>query len=333
MAALLIFADGASGFGHKWRKRSLDWRAAVMAGALCGVVICGAGLAQEGKDSSPPAEAQEEMLLTRDGVQLKVAYYPGSKGEETVPVVLLHMWQSTGASFKELAVYLQSQGHAVVVPDLRGHGGSTKIKGTGRSIEIAKLTPTQLKFVATTGDMDTIKGFLWKKNNSRELNLNRLCLVGAEFGASVAMDFALYDWSTEDYGPLQLGRFTKAIVLLSPELNFRGLNMQPALAHPGLRGPLVSYLIYVGAEDTKALAEARRIHNTLERFHLDQKDKKLEQRTLFFGRLPTKMQGTKLLEQKDLEIHKHIADFIRLRLVESDLAKEIKWKELKYPHQ
>ena len=49
-----------------------------------------------------------------------------------------------------------------------------------------------------TEDMMAVKAFLWDRNNAGELNIDKLCVVGAEMGASVAMSFALADAAQQD---------------------------------------------------------------------------------------------------------------------------------------
>src|SRR5918992_1268808 len=88
-----------------------------------------------------PAGAQQDIaLVTRDGVQVKASYYPPPRAKtpadakQTTPVVLLHDFKDTRASFASLVERLQSPGEgdaqqsafAVVAVDLRGHGASTK---------------------------------------------------------------------------------------------------------------------------------------------------------------------------------------------------------------
>ena len=152
-----------------------------------------------------------------------------------------------------------------------------------------------------THDMDAVKKFLWERNNAGELNIEKLCIVGAEMGASVAVNFALADAVEQDRNRVfrpdyQVGRFVKAMVLLSPELSFRGL---PIRAGAARIIPDVALLILVGKQDPKALAEANRIHSIFERYHPEPTgDNKTDKRTLFFGKFDTSLQGTKLLDPK-----------------------------------
>lgn len=307
--------------------------------ALLGI-LADTSLAQAGKGEErkiPPPE--EVVLTTRDQMQIKTTYYAGLNGKESVPVVLLPMYKRDRTDYKGLALFLQSQGQAVLTVDLRGHGGSTSTVG-GTELEVAKLVPDQFKAMVT-GDMVAVKGFLWKKNNEGELNLNKLCIVGAEMGAAVAMDFAALDWNIPPYGALQQGGFVKALVLLSPEPQFKNLAMIPAIRALGDANRAVSVLVLVGEQNGKLDRDANRIFDLLKpnriykgmRLRPDEPKPEDGQINLWLGELPTTLQGTRMLEVEALKVKLHIAKFIKLRLVDSDAAKAITWKELKLPHQ
>ena len=60
------------------------------------------------------------------------------------------------------------------------------------------------------------------------MNIDKLCVVGSEMGASVALGFAAFDAvgygsGAVYYGPRKLGRFVKALVLISPKWSVPGL--------------------------------------------------------------------------------------------------------------
>ena len=80
-----------------------------------------------------------------------------------------------------------------------------------------------------TQDLRAVKDFLWKKNNEKALNLDKLVVIGVEMGAALALSYAAYDACGYEekqakLGPLKLGRFVKAVVLISPATNVPGLN-------------------------------------------------------------------------------------------------------------
>jgi alpha-beta hydrolase superfamily lysophospholipase len=288
--------------------------------------------AKSDKEKIP--EPEEPVLTTSDGVRLVMTYYPGTRGRETVPVVLLHMAKGGRTDYTSLAKELQSQGFAVIVPDLRGHGDSTKQKvgGTEYTLSAAKLPVDQYKLMVDK-DMYAVKEFLWEKNNAKEFNLNKLCVIGAEMGASVAMNFTALDaagYGDSDrgpyYGPLQLGRFVKALVLLSPEISFKGLPLAPLPEDLRKNLPV---LILVGKDDPKILGDAERVSKIFKRIP----PKKDEDTTYFFRTLETKLQGTKLLEPKTLPTVPWILQFLRIRVVQTDDAKNWTWKTLKKPYE
>jgi dienelactone hydrolase len=294
--------------------------------------------------AKPNEKTFEDITLsTADNLQLAISYYRGAKGRESVPVVLLHGY---GAKHnrtdytKGLAPYLQAQGFAVIAVDLRGHGESTRIKTTRGKDEIldsAGLAPNQFGLMVTQ-DMKAVKNFLWERNNAGELNIDKLCLVGAEMGASIALEFALFDAIEQDVNPVlrpeyKLGRFVKALVLISPETSFRGISIRRAVQNPAVRND-ISILILVGKGDSKALNESKRVHAIFEREHpKPDPEKKAEQQTLFFTPLETTLQGTNLLAEKNLKADDIIAAFLDLRLVKSEPSKTWSWKERKLPHQ
>jgi pimeloyl-ACP methyl ester carboxylesterase len=291
------------------------------------------------KKAEPPAP-EEVVRTTADGVQLALTYYPGTKRkqEAPVPIVLLHGWKQSRVDYKRLAPLLQAQGYAVIVPDLRGHGASKRIKGSEKTVEPDRPSPSLSKQMLTQ-DMKVIKEFLWKKNNEGELNIDKLCLVGSEMGASLALNVALADAMDQDRnnvpGPTyRTGRFVKALVLISPTLSFAGLPVPPAMRHPYVQRNIAMFII-VGEEDPKALDAAKRIHGMVEKFHPEPgTEDKVEQQTLFYVKLKTKLQGTRLLDPNlKFDVPGAIAQFIDLRLVKSDEAKEWPWRERKFPHE
>ncbi len=290
------------------------------------------------KEKAEAIPKPEDLVLqTSDGLELTLTYYAGAKGRQTIPIVLLHMWKQSRNDYKDLAPALQAMGYAVIVPDLRGHGESTRLKDARKDETLKAATMPPQQFTAMVNkDMDAVKKFLWERNNAGELNIDRLCVVGAEMGASVALNFALADAVVQDRNRVprpdyKLGRFVKALVLISPEPAFRGLPIRVAAAYPAVQRD-IAVLILVGKQDSKALEEAKRIHGIFEKHHPEPTgDDKLDRKTLFFGKLDTSLQGTKLLDPK-FNVPAIIADFIYRRLVKSAASREWTWRERKVPH-
>jgi len=313
---------------------------------LAAVLTCLAGAwpvwSAEGEEEEKIPPAQQLVRQTSDGLQLSLTYFPGLRGKDSIPVVLLHMYKGDGTEFKTLAPYLQRLGHAVIVPDLRGHGGSTLWHVPGRvepqTLEVERMSPQHYQLMARE-DVFAIKDFLWERNNAGELNLEKLCLVGSEMGASVAAYWAMYDsagyeWNRLYYGPIKLGGFVKAMVLISPQVSLRGLRMNVPLSNPAVRSQ-ISVMIIVGRGNSTAMSDARRIVNLLKPYHpeAEREEDRVAKRTLFPVSLDTTLQGSKLLDARGLQTPQYIAKFIELRLLQSEQSKAWTWKALKRPHQ
>jgi hypothetical protein len=103
-------------------------------------------------------------------------------------------------------------------------------------------------------------------------------------------------------------------------MNFRGITLAPALNAPTVQTEL-SVLIIVGEEKGgKALADAQSIHKRIGQTRpKPPSDPQVaaETQDLFFDRLKTSLQGTKILEDRMLEsqVAFDIGQFIELRLV------------------
>src|ERR1043165_8355902 len=100
------------------------------------LIVSAAALAQTTGAAKTPPPPAEVTLKTRDGVDLAATFYGSIVGKEAGPVIMLHQFKGSRADFKELAAALQAKGCAVLVPDLRGHGGSTRQSGAGGDREL-----------------------------------------------------------------------------------------------------------------------------------------------------------------------------------------------------
>jgi pimeloyl-ACP methyl ester carboxylesterase len=329
--------------------------------------------ADDDKPPPPPPEPEEKVLVTDEdpGVEIKATYYPGNKGRESIPVILLHGFnrkegrKEVNHSRKDftqeqgLAPYLQSTlGCAVIVPDLRGYGESTSYKKTGdetekrddkkRPADAAKekkkaeelkkkfqgQVPEMVEF-----DLRAVKDFLWKKNNKKALNLCKLTVIGVEEGGSLALSYAAYDsigyeQQQPQVGPLKLGRFVKTVVLISPLTKFRGSMAQKAMKLTDIHRDL-SVMIVAGNKNEAYLKDAEQLNNLFKKARPPEDELKVASRTLFFfPNVDTELQGCKLLDESSLNVPAKIAKFMKLRLVDNIVAKDKwGWRELKLPHQ
>jgi pimeloyl-ACP methyl ester carboxylesterase len=284
-------------------------------------------------------------LRAGDGMSVHCTFFPGGfiqktekevvqkPGKEVVPVILLHGFEGNRKEFEPLALMLQRQGHAVLTVDLRGHGDSSRLElpnGTEREIDPARLRAVD--FRAMEIDVEAAKRFLLEKNNLGALNLELLCLVGAEMGGIVATNWIAADWSRRDLPAFKQGKYAKALVVLSPTNSVKGYTAAAAWKHPIYQLPIFSLMLVAGKRDSKSYGEAKQVHNRLEKAHPTPEDEKerVERQTLFLIEPDTELAGTKLVDPRTrLPIPAVVSQFITLRLVNKQ--SEFPWGERKNP--
>lgn len=329
------------------------WIRNVLRGIVIGIGVLSVTLSAWAQPAKPPAAKPEEgekkeekkppkpervWLETKDGWKISCMYYGPKEdirdGKETVPIILIHGWGGQGSEYSYLAMGLQTYGHAAIVPDLRGHGRSTSRELPNGDIQVIKHDDKR-EFTAREQenmvlDIEACKKFLMEKNNVGEVNIEMLCVVGAEFGSIVAMNWAAMDWSWPRTPYIKQGQDVKALVLLSARQSMQRLNATNALAHPAIKSQL-SILFAVGEQDRKAYGEAKRIYGRLEKVRPDppkDRDERLRKQTLFFVTADTNLQGTALLN-KNLPINRNIVGIIDLRLLRK--REDFIWSERKNP--
>ena len=273
------------------------------------------------KEPETLKEPEDVSLKTLDGVVLRATYYPGMDGKKSTTLILVHAYKGKRSDYSELAKYLQINRFAVMVPDLRGHGESTRLL-SGGNIDAASLQKADFAAMVTY-DMEAVKSFLLKQHNEGQLNIDKLGVVGAEMGATVGLAWAALDWSWPLTTRGKQGQDVKALVLLSPEWTFKGLRINDALANEYVRRDL-AILILVGKGSSGAVQQANRIHSAFKAAHPEPPPGTGGKKDLFLLRLPTSLQGTKLLGE-NLKVEDMITKFIQARLASLPLD----WEERK----
>lgn len=138
---------------------------------------------------------EKVTLKTSDEVNLAGDYYPS---ESERGVVLLHMMPSDRKSWITLAGKLQEAGFQSIAIDLRGHGESRGGPDGYRRFSDAEHQ-------ASSRDVAAAAEFLKSKG------VKDLFLAGASIGANLALQY------------LAENPQSKAAILLSPGLNYRGV--------------------------------------------------------------------------------------------------------------
>ncbi|MBA3482191.1 MAG: alpha/beta fold hydrolase [Pirellulales bacterium] len=284
---------------------------------------------------------QQVALTTKDGVQLKITYYPSNAGQNAVPIVMLHDFSETRAVFDPLAKALQNPrppesptaprvaSRAVVTVDLRGHGGSkTALAPDGSALELNAARFELEDFQAMVAfDMEAVRSFLVEQNDAGMLNLNSLGVVGSGMGANVAVMWAARDWATPPLAARKQGQDVKALVLLSPRWNYRGLELRDAMQFPPVQQEL-SVLLAYGRADRQITKDCENIRKIFARYHPEPPADLVQTQKDFFVYEPdTALQGTKLLNSREFGMGPRIASFFEARLG----SREFPWIQRKKP--
>ncbi len=282
-----------------------------------------------------------ETIVTRDNKQLAITYYKSNGGKDAPVVVCLHerdgsrfVWQTKNG----LAESLQKAGMAVVTLDFREHGESRE--GGGALPVNANADPKNKKKdskkpakpestlkpgdyqAMVAGDMEAVKKFLFDKHQAEELNMSRLGLVGAEMGASVAVNFALLDWLKEPFpdgvglARTPRGQDVRAIAMISPQTNFPGLPITKPLGD--LKSPAFNVAFFVGVSkgDSKDKGQAKKIFDQV---HQGQAELPAEQRRVYLSEFPGGLHGTQLLGQPRINMEGLLVAFFSKHLKSVDI--------------
>lgn len=179
-------------------------------------------------DTISPGESEEE--------------YSGAKYPL---VVLLHGLNKNHSVWGDLPATLVKAGYAVYVPDLRGHGKSTRITRS-RRVNWRMLKAKEWELLP--GDIyRAIQYFQKAQEDYPEIDAERVALVGEKLGANVA--------TMTSKKPLA---HVKTLVMLSPGLSLKGID-----ASRGLMGFTNPALILVGRDEQEAYTTAQHLYNWL----------------------------------------------------------------------
>lgn len=280
------------------------------AAALC-LWIAALGIAPvRGEEPKGVAEPDIVGLVAADGLKLAATYYAGADSKETVPIIVLHGLGGSRADLHDLALKMQAAGHSVLAPDLRGHGDSPIVNDAGVKLETGRMTRNH--FLGMLADVEACKNYLKELNNEGKLNIDRLCVIGTELGATVALNWAAGDWAVEDLPGRRQSKWVKALVLISPTWSVKGFNVNPALQSTAIREKIAMYIVSgQGAKDSTRLVKQ------FEGFRANVKPSNLAVREF-----ETTLQGAALATSQDLDAAARIGQFVNLQLVE----KAIPWK-------
>lgn len=267
-----------------------------------------------------PVTLKGEDFITSDGVQLVGTYYPSTVGKEAVPVMIIQDLDEDRKTLHPLALALQEQGCAVVTLDVRGQGDSNKLiqklRGKNDVIEkpLPKILPNRdnLKRMVEF-DIETFKRFLNRQNNDGKLNVKKLCLVGVGgSGCALATAYAALDCSWASQGQ---GADVRALALVSPRLK-SGLASMPSPLPRSLNA--LAVYVWYGAEDVKVAREGEAIGKMFKQQRPGDEKKEVLERLFYEVKIPTRLQGLKLITTENSVVERHLKKFIEIKLQKKD---------------
>ena len=274
-------------------------------------------------------------FTTQDGVQLVANYYKGGGSPDAPAVILLHGRDGKKEDFDELAKKLAEKGCAVIVPDLRGCGESTR-----RSVNDMSRGPRGMRqpreYSMKNFNNDDLRAmieydkelwfnFLIYLHNKELLNVKKTILVGSELGAALAASWAKNDWN--DKG--DAAQNVVGVALLSPDASndegkFNALTALDAYRKKA-KGSNSGFVLFVGQMTEDKFEDAKKIQKKIG----GKADEELppEEKTIPIVALKTEKQGVELLKIQSFGVSDTIVQFVANRM-NSLPKKRQKWEAI-----
>ena len=230
------------------------------------------------KPSNPskPADEKEESDTEEDSID----------GKRVIPYIILHDWERSRKDTTALATFLSAQGNAVIIPDLRGHGDSTRVAGYDKEVAAADFKTSEI--AAVIEDIETCKKFLVKKNNAGEVNIDMLAVIAIGKTAPLATAWVVQDWSFAPYSKgIKQGQDVKALIMISPAKKLGSFAMNRVTSAPIFSGSSALPTIVAWGTETKQAKEVQSIYNRLEK-------KRPDTKTLYKAPLRNSLDGTQI---------------------------------------
>jgi len=255
------------------------------------------------KKKKPTKQTEEQTLITGDGWSIPIVYYNSTEGKEAPVILLLHdRKQSRNVWSKKngLARALQDQGYAVIAMDLRYHGDSKygmqdfeKKRNEGK---FSKRDYAAMVFQ----DIETVKGFIFKKHQEKSLNMRKMGIVGIGMSGPLAIAFTAYDWSKppfKDGATLEQrtprGQDVRSLVLISSDKYVTGMNTMKQLRVLSRYSANMKILIQFGNKDTENPAVGKIAKDFYQRLG---GKKSADRKVLYLVEYDSRHRGAELLE-------------------------------------
>ena len=231
-----------------------------------------------GEELGPPAP-ETVVLATSDAVKLTATYFKPTTADgekaKAIPFILIHDWESDRTQLLEYGAFLQSAGHAVIVPDLRGHGKSTAVEGLDRQIDAKNFRKKEI--ASMVKDIERCKKYLVKRNNEGEVNIDMLSVVAVGKSSVLAVQWIINDWyafPAFDGNGTKQGEDVKTLILVSPRKKLKGLSLVANWKDElftGAKGNGLPMMIIWGSRDEDAAKDSESLYDLAKRSRPDPK--------------------------------------------------------------
>lgn len=168
--------------------------------------------------------AEKVTFTTSDGVEIVGDYVPADSSRT---VILLHMMPATRGAWRPFVKKLNDAGLSTLAIDLRGHGDSIK-KTTGEILNYKQFSDADHQ--ASIYDVEAAASWLLREYGVGE---EEIAFVGASIGANLSLQY------------LAEHKNVPVAVLLSPGLNYKGIDTQAAI----VKVQPTQSIFFVGAQD------------------------------------------------------------------------------------
>jgi dienelactone hydrolase len=194
-------------------------------------------------------------LTTADDVGIIGTYYP-SERDRAPAVLLLHDLNKDRSEWKEFALLLQRNGIAALAIDFRGHGESTRKLTTAGAVELKLQDFTARDLQELPLDVEAAVDWLQAQS---EIDKARIALIGAGFGANIALRYAALN---EDLA---------GVAVLSPGLVYRGVRTDDVIRQLGV----MPVHIFVSTADAFSFESSKRLIEIRKEIGIATADKEL----------------------------------------------------------
>lgn len=280
---------------------------------FCGVVSTADAQVRAKKTEYPEPEIL--ILDTKDKVKLKCTYFAPPKsgdakdaGKTVIPFILLHDWEGDRTDLLEFAKYLQQQGHAAIVPDLRGHGESVEVIGFDKKLDYKKFRRGEIASVQI--DIERCKKYLVQRNNDGELNIDMLVVCAIGKTCPLATQWTINDWyafPALNSDGIKQGQDVKALILVAPRKKMQTISLSDQVKHPlltGARGAELPTMIVWSTEDKEAAKDSEYLYERLKKARpdlteIENKEERSKRKTLYAAPVKNRSLSGKALMKEE----------------------------------